>query len=261
MGYRFRIGFILALVSLFVVACGTTPASPAAGAPTSVTSPETNTPAGNPAQPTAPAATNTTAATNQAGPTTGAGGAPASGTVTLVVVPDKSKAGYRVREQLAGLSLPSDAVGTTNAITGTILGKMDGSIDSSASKFVVDLRTLQSDQPMRDGFIQRTPLETSQYPYATFVPTSATGLPTALPASGQGSFKLTGNLTIKDVTKPVTWDATCQVQSNQTEATCQATTSFTFEDFNLTQPRVGRVLSIVDKITLEVTVDLQRTGV
>ncbi len=81
-----------------------------------------------------------------------------------------------------------------------------------------------------------------------------------MPASLQGSFKLIGDLTIRNVTKQVTWDATCQVQSSQTEATCHATTSFTFGEFNLTQPKVGRVLSIVDNITLEVDVDLQRVG-
>lgn len=179
-------------------------------------------------------------------------------TVKLVVVPEKSKANYRVTEQLVGLSLPDDAVGSTSAISGMIVGKTDGSVDSSQSKFVVDLRTLKSDQSLRDNFIQRTPLQTSQYPYATFVPTSGSGFPTAVPPSGQGSFKLTGNLTIRDVTKEVTWDTTCQLQNGQTEGTCHATTSFTFEYFNLNQPRVGRVLSIVDKITLEVDVDLQR---
>ena len=181
-------------------------------------------------------------------------------TVKLVVVPEKSKANYRVTEQLVGQNLPDDAVGSTNAISGAIVGKTDGTIDTSQSKFVVDLRTLRSDQSLRDGFIQRTPLQTSQYPYATFVPTSGSGFPNAVPASGQGSFKLTGNMTIRGVTKPLTWDVSCQLTNGQVEGICHATTSFTFEDFNLDQPRVGRVLSIVDKITLEVDVDLMRVN-
>ena len=108
---------------------------------------------------------------------------------------------------------------------------------------------------MRDNFIQRTPLNTAQYPYATFVAKSAEGLPAAVPQSGQATFKLSGDLTVKDVTKSVTWDVTCQPQSSM-EGTCQATTSFTFEDFGLTRPSVARVLSITDNITLEVDVDL-----
>jgi protocatechuate 3,4-dioxygenase beta subunit len=113
---------------------------------------------------------------------------------------------------------------------------------------------------MRDGFIGRTVLHTSQYPDAVFVPTQVSGLPSPLPTSGSVSFKLTGNLTVQDVTKPVTWDVTGTVLDGGNQAKGTATTSFTFEDFNLNQPKVPLVLSIVDHITLEVDVTLQRQG-
>jgi hypothetical protein len=58
------------------------------------------------------------------------------------------------------------------------------------------------------------------------------------------------------VTKPVTWNVTGSVQNGQ--ATGVATTTFTFEDFNLPQPRVPVVLSVVDSITLEVDLTCQR---
>ena len=152
--------------------------------------------------------------------------------------------------------MPGDAVGKTSDISGQIVGKTDGSILAADSKFVVNLTTLQSDQSMRDGFIQRSVLNTGQFPNATFVPTSATGLPTTLPPTGEVSFQLTGDLTIRDVTKAVTWDATCQPTS-ATQGTCHARTTFTFADFKLEQPRVPRVLSIADDIILEVDVTLQ----
>lgn len=176
-------------------------------------------------------------------------------TIRLVAVPGKSQANYRVREQLANVALPSDAVGKTNAISGAIVGKTDGTIVSSESKFVVDLSTLQSDRSQRDNFLKRSVLQTDKYPNAVFVPTKVEGLPLNMPPAGNVSFKLTGDLTIRDVTKSVTWDVTCQSQGNQ--GTCHATTSFTFEDFNITQPRVPLVLSIQDHITLETDVDLQ----
>jgi polyisoprenoid-binding protein YceI len=176
--------------------------------------------------------------------------------VRLVLVPDQSKARYRVREQLAGVSLPDDAVGATQSFTGTIVGRLDGTIVSDQSLFQVDLRTLKSDGAVRDNFISRNVLETGLFPYATFVPTSAPGLPLALPPSGDLAFKLVGNLTIRNVTKPVTWDVKGQVVG--TTAVGQASTDFTFEDFNLTQPRVGRVLSIVDSIRLELDLTLGR---
>jgi hypothetical protein len=46
---------------------------------------------------------------------------------------------YKVREQLAGINFPSDAVGTTSAVTGAIVVKPDGSIDAAQSKITVEL--------------------------------------------------------------------------------------------------------------------------
>ncbi len=264
-GLRHAIVF-LTVLSVALIGCSApadTPASAPTNVPPTVAPAATNTTAAVPTN--APVATNAPEATAAAEPTAANAeptAAPnnADETVTLVVVPEKSEARYRVREQLAGVSLPSDAVGKTQAITGQIVGKMDGSIDSANSKFVVDVRTLQSDQGMRDGFIQRSTLQTSQFPNVTFVPTSAPGLPLLVPDSGAATFQLAGDLTIRDVTKPVTWEASCQLESSKTEGKCTAATSFTFADFNLEQPQVPRVLSIEDTIKLEVDLYLQRVN-
>lgn len=178
--------------------------------------------------------------------------------IRIVLVPGKSQASYRVREQLVGVALPNDAVGTTQQITGTIAIKSDGTIDSSVSKFTVELGTLQTDRSQRDNYVRKSILQTDQYPEAVFVPTQTSGLPGSLPQSGDVAFKLIGNLTLRDVTKQITWDVTGKVQGN--ELTGQATTSFTFEDFNLTQPRVPVVLSVQDNIKLEVNIDLIRAN-
>jgi polyisoprenoid-binding protein YceI len=90
------------------------------------------------------------------------------------------------------------------------------------------------------------------------VPTQATGIPAELPESGEVSFQLTGDLTIRDVTREVVWDVTGNLEGDV--LTGQAATSFTFEDFNLTQPRVSMVLSVEDTIRLEMDFTMQRTG-
>ncbi|MDL1898162.1 YceI family protein [Anaerolineae bacterium CFX7] len=247
-------------VSIFIAGCSGTSAptaAPPTAAPMNMPAP-TNVPAPTnaPAPTDAPVAPNAPAPTTAAAPTN----VPSSGgdvaTVTLIAVPGKSKANYRVREQLANVSLPGDAVGVTDQLSGQIVGKTDGTIVSADSKFVVDLTTLKSDQGMRDGFIQRETLRTSQYPNATFVPTATSGLPATLPPTGPVTFQLMGDLTIRDVTKNVTWDVNC-TPTSATEGTCHASTKFTFDDFGIPQPRVPRVLSIEDTITLEVDVALQ----
>jgi polyisoprenoid-binding protein YceI len=240
-----RMGLILTAVVLFAAGCASTPAAPpaATAAPPTVDSPVA------PSSPTVTAVASPTAAA-PANP--GASG----DVVRFVLAPEKSEARYRVREQLASLSLPSDAIGSTRNFTGTLVIKTDGTIVSAESKFVVDMQTLQTDRSQRDNFVRRNVLQTDQYPSAVFVPTQIAGLGSPLPTSGPVSFKLTGDLTIRNVTKPVTWDFTGQLQGN--ELTGQATTSFKFEDFNLTQPRVPVVLSVEDNIKLELDVDLQR---
>ena len=114
---------------------------------------------------------------------------------------------YKVREQLAGISFPSDAVGTTQAVTGIIVINPDGSLDAKQSKITVDLRLLKSDQEMRDGYVQQQTLETAKFPLLEFVPTRAEGLPKPLPAAmqAQAGFKLTGDMTLHGVKKEVTW--------------------------------------------------------
>ena len=178
--------------------------------------------------------------------------------IKYVIDPAQSEASYAVREQLAKLSLPSDAIGKTNGIAGSVMLKPDGTIDSANSKITVDLTTLKTDESMRDNFVRRNVLQTDQFTQTVFVPTQLSGLPALIPQSGSVTFKVTGNLTIRDVTKPVIWDVTGTI--NNGIATGTATTSFTFEDFNLTQPHVSVVLSEVDKITLNLNVTFQRSG-
>ena len=87
-----------------------------------------------------------------------------------------SKAGYRVREQLAGINFPNDAVGSTGDIKGALVLNADGAIDGAQSKITVDLRTLKSDQDMRDGYLRgERGLNTAKFPTAEFVPKRAAG--------------------------------------------------------------------------------------
>jgi polyisoprenoid-binding protein YceI len=171
--------------------------------------------------------------------------------LTLTVT-DGSTASYRVREQLAGVSFPSDAVGTSNALTGTIVFNKDGSLDSSASKLSFDLRTLKSDQSMRDGFIQNRTLQSDQYPMADFVPKKIDGVPN--PLTGQLGFQMTGDMTIHGVTAPVTWQGIVTVDNNSGAAAGRANTDFKFETFGLTPPQLARLLSVNDDIALEIEV-------
>jgi polyisoprenoid-binding protein YceI len=169
-----------------------------------------------------------------------------------------SKATVRVREQLVGVSLPSDAVLTATGATGTFQLNADGTF-SPDSKITIDLTTLASDQRDRDNFIKQTTLGTRQFPKAEFVPTQATGLTLPLPPSGTFTFTLTGKMTVRGTTKEVTFDVTAQRDGANLTATATANPTLTFEDFGLRAPSVPfRVVSVTDEIKL--VVDLVATG-
>lgn len=233
---------MLIVLALMIVACATNPppAPQPTVAPTQAPAPTTVPP---------PPAPQPTAAPTQAASVSG-------DTVKLVMVPGRNEARYRVREQLVGANLPNDAIGATKEVSGTIVGKLDGTIVSAQSKFRVNLHSLKSDEERRDNFLRRNTLETDRYPFAEFVPLEAPGLPLKLPADGKVEFKLIGDLTIRDVTKRVTWDVKGAVAGDQASGT--ATTSFNFAFFNLTRPSVSVVLSINDNIILELDIVLKR---
>jgi polyisoprenoid-binding protein YceI len=176
--------------------------------------------------------------------------------VRLTVVPSATVAHYRVREQLAFFSLPTDAVGTTQSVSGAIVLDAQGHVVTAQSKIVVDLRTLHTDQSRRDQFVQSNVLQTAQYPYAVFVVQHASGLPATLPATGKLTFKLVGNLTIHGVTRTTTWAVTATLGSQAVTGT--ASTQFDMTTFDITPPQVGPVLSVQKTVKLDIQVRMQR---
>ena len=160
-----------------------------------------------------------------------------------------NEARFVVREQLVGATLPNDAIGATRAITGQIVLDANGRLARSASRIVVRLDSLKSDQERRDRFIKRRTLVTDSFPTAELVPTELRGLPERLPAAGSLTFTLLGELTVHGVTRPTVWNVTATVNDGAIRG--RATTNVKFGDFGMERPRVAVVLSVVDDIRLE----------
>ena len=217
---------ILPLIAGLLAACGGGTVSPTA-APTPA--------AGNPTATSA--AQSTPAATGDS--------------IRFELTGEGNEARYRVREQLASLALPSDAVGVTSDISGALVLNADGTLVSEASKFVVNITGLKSDRNMRDHFIQGNILQTGTYPTVELVPKQIVGLDSPLTASGEVTFQLIGDLTAHGVTQSTTWEVKGTATDGR-ELTGTAATHFTFEDFGLNQPRVPSVLSVQDNIQLEI---------
>ena len=126
---------------------------------------------------------------------------------------------------------------------------------------MMDLRTLKSDQALRDIYLQRSVLETAKFPLLEFVPRRTTGLPAQLPVgtpipnttivmpSALG-FQLVGDMTLHGVTKEATWSVVSTTTADTVAG--RATTTVLFSTFGLPKPVVPLLLSADDKIQIEV---------
>jgi polyisoprenoid-binding protein YceI len=167
-------------------------------------------------------------------------------------------ASYRVNEQMVGIDFPNEAIGMTDGVTGTLKINPDGTI-TPESKLSADLRNLKSDQDRRDNFIKTRVLETEKFPDAVFVPRKIDGLPKMIPSAGQVGVSISGDLTVHGVTKPVTFRGYAIFNAGDSTASGRATTSFSFSDFGLTKPKIPLLLSVDDKINLDLVYHFKRS--
>ena len=74
----------------------------------------------------------------------------------------------------------------------------------------MDLSALVSDSDKRDGFLREKSLESDRFPDTSLVIQEVRGLQWPLPSQGEAAFQLVGDMTVRDVTRSVAWDATAQ---------------------------------------------------
>jgi polyisoprenoid-binding protein YceI len=164
------------------------------------------------------------------------------------IVPEESMAGYRVQEELAQVG-ETEAVGETQAIIGQF-GFGEDALPLPCSRFDVDMRTLQSDQARRDNYLYQNTLEAETYPLATFVLRAVEGMDAPLADGQETTLRLIGDLTLRDVTKLVAWEANVTLVDGALTGT--AATMFEMPDFGIEPPSVPVVLSLDETIRLEV---------
>jgi polyisoprenoid-binding protein YceI len=189
-------------------------------------------------------------ATNDCGDPNATPTVPADAATVYTIDGENSEARWKAKQELVGIGA-NEAVGKTNAIIGDIAFGDDG-LPLACSRFDVDLRTIDSGEPLRDNTLHTQAIESDTFPLATFILTKVEGLDQA-PADGQEvSARLIGNLTVHNVTKLVAWDAKLKIDGDT--LTGNATTNVKMNDYNIEKPTVGPVLSIEDTVVLEIDV-------
>ena len=161
--------------------------------------------------------------------------------------------GYRVKEQLAFLNSPNEAVGRTKAVTGTM--EVAGDTVEQV-RIEADLTQLTSDESRRDNAIRQRGLESDQFPTATLELAEPIKLDTA-PAQGEdvrGQGK--ARLTVHGVTREVDLD----LQGRWTGETIQVAGQLPVKmsDFQIEPPRFGPVVSMEDSLAVDFNLVFER---
>ncbi len=144
--------------------------------------------------------------------------------------------GYRVREQLAILPAPSDAVGRTTAVDGEL--DIEG-LEITLVSVTADLTQLTSDRSMRDERIHTIGLETDSFPEATFTLTDPIVFD-AQPKDGETvGAGATGDLTLHGVTNSVCVPVQATLDGDTIEVL--GSVDVVFADYGMEAPNFGFV--------------------
>jgi polyisoprenoid-binding protein YceI len=180
---------------------------------------------------------------------------------TFVIVPAESRASYLVNEEffggaLAKLGIPAglaNVVGSTQEIEGRFQLNLDDlSSALGENSFTVRVNTFTTDQNDRDQWIRRDGPRFNNFPVATFVATAIEGAPAEYIEGQEVSFKLIGDLTIRDITRPTTFDVTASLRGDA--LTGVATTRLLMSDFGIDPPNFANTLTVADEFGIEVQI-------
>jgi polyisoprenoid-binding protein YceI len=118
------------------------------------------------------------------------------------------------------------------------------------NQFKVDLRTLASDEARRDNRIRNEWLESNKYPWAEFKATAIEDFPANATEGQDVSFKVTGDMTIREITKPQTFAVTARLDGDTFTGT--ATSYVLMQDYGFEPPSILGMLEVTDGVTVTV---------
>lgn len=170
-------------------------------------------------------------------PTAAPATAPVAALAPAYAVAPGSQAGYRVGELLYGQRV--DAVGRTPDVTGSV--RLAGT-RVTAGEITVDVRTVASDQSRRDDYFTDNIMQTARYPNAVFTLTQPVDLGAEFAAGNRRTADATGTLTVKDVTREVTFPLTALRSGDTIDVS--GSVPVTFTDFGIEPPNFGDVVKV-----------------
>ncbi|MCC6615814.1 MAG: YceI family protein [Anaerolineae bacterium] len=163
---------------------------------------------------------------------------------------DDSQVRFIIDEVLAGN--PNTVIAATNSVAGDIIVNFSDPSASQIGQIAINARTFVTDNEFRDDSIRGRILRSSDFEFITFAPTALEGLPSEPVEPGATlDFQIVGDLTVKGVTRPMTFDTTVTlVDATHIEGTARAQTRY--PDFEITIRTPPLVSSVEEDVILEI---------
>lgn len=169
--------------------------------------------------------------------------------VTFNIAPDESEVRFEIDEDLRGQR--NTVIGRTNEVAGQLVVNFDNPAETQVGTIRINVRTLLTDDEFRNRAIRGQILLSArdEYEFGEFVPTSITGLPDEVTIGEPISFQITGDLTLRGSTNPVTFDVTVTpVSETQLEGTASAVVDRTL--YGMEIPSVPGVANVEEEVEL-----------
>jgi polyisoprenoid-binding protein YceI len=185
--------------------------------------------------------------------TTEAAAAPATtadlqpATPTSFVLTGGSSATFQLDEELRGS--PTTVVGTSGIVLGRIEIDPDDLSNPQIGEILVNARDFETDSGLRNRAIRGPILDTDEFEFVSFLPSAIEGLEGSASVGDRLTFAVSGDLTIRDVSRSVTFDVTATLTSDRT-IEGSATTVIERGAFELGIPSVPTVANVSEEVRL-----------
>jgi polyisoprenoid-binding protein YceI len=173
-----------------------------------------------------------------------------AGATVFRIGPEESEVRFIIHEELFGQ--PKEVIGRTDQVAGDVLVNLDNPALAELCGVQINLRTILTDNEFRNRAIRGQILQSAQdeFEFSDFTPTEITGLPETVTPGEPINFQIAGDLRVRHITNPVTFDVTATLVSD-TRLEGTATADVTREQYELTIPNAPGVANVTNEVTLE----------
>lgn len=190
--------------------------------------------------------TDTTAAENATTTSSAAGG----GAVAFVIDPAQSTARFEIDEVLRGE--PTHVIGSTDQVAGQVRVDPADLSTIEFSEMLVNARTFETGSSQRDRAIRGPVILDSgsdEHELITFIVSSVDGLDGELAVGDSAEFTVSGDLTVKGTTQPVTFDVSV-TRSDDSTLSGTAEAEITRDMFEIGIPSVPSVADVTNEVLI-----------